>query len=176
MKVALSKNFDGLVSFGQRDVDEEMVTLAEKFLVRCVCKDENINTFDHICNMVYYKKSKKVDLERFPPTSSSILLHIKRVYLQSYVWLRSPFAKSLVIDPHEYGYKLQEYDDEVMKPNIMTISLPEDLPTPCKYGKCARANVCICRVNNIQRCQYCNCKAETCQNSSNLLFINEILC
>ena len=138
------------------DIDEEMVTLAEKFLVRCICKDENINTFDQLRNMVYYKKSKKLDLERFPPTSSSILLHIKRVYLQSYVWLRSPFAKSLVIDPHEYGYKLQEYDDEVMKPNIMTISLPEDLPVLCKCGKCARANVCICHVNNIQCCQYCN--------------------
>ena len=43
--------------------------------------------------MVYYMKSTKSDLERFPPTSSSILLHIKRAYLQLYVWLRSPFAK-----------------------------------------------------------------------------------
>ena len=107
-------------------IDEEMVTLAENFLVRCICKDENINTFDQPRNMVYYKKSKKLDLERFPPTSSSILLHIKRAYLQSHVWLRSPFAKSLVIDPLQYGYKLQEdddEDDEVMKPNIMVISL-----------------------------------------------------
>ena len=76
--------------------------------------------------MVYYKKCKKLDLERLPPTSSSIFLHIKWAYLQSYVWLRSPFAKSLVIDPLEYGCKLQEDDDdEVMKPNIMTISLSE---------------------------------------------------
>ena len=80
------------------DIDEEMVTLTEKFLVRCICKDENINTFDQLRNMVYYKKSKKLDLERFPPTSSSILLHIKRAYLLSYVWLRSPVAQSLVID------------------------------------------------------------------------------
>ena len=137
--------------------------------MRCICKDKNINTFDQLRNMVYYNKSKKLDLERFPPTSSNILLHIERAYLQSYFWLRSPFAKSLVIDPLEYGYKLQEDDDdddEVMKLNIMTISLPEDLPIPCKCGTCARANVCICRVNNKQ-CQYCNCKTETCQNSSN---------
>ena len=136
--------------------------------MRCICKDKNINTFDQLRNMVYYNKSKKLDLERFPPTSSNILLHIERAYLQSYIWLRSPFAKSLVIDQLEYGYKLQEDDDdEVMKPNIMTISLPEDLPIPCKCGKCARANVCICRVNNKKCCHYCNCKAETCQNSSN---------
>ena len=43
----------------------------------------------------------------------------------------------------------EDDDDEVMKPNIMTISLSENLPIPCKCGKCARANVCICRVNNI---------------------------
>ena len=76
--------------------------------------------------MVYCKKSKKLDLERYPLTPSSTLLHIKRASLQSHVWLRSPFAKSLVIDPLQYGYKLQEdddEDDEVMKPNIMVISL-----------------------------------------------------
>ena len=101
-----------------------MVTLAEKFLVHCICTDENVNTFCQTRNMVYYKKSKKLDLERFPPTSSSIFLHIKRAYLQSYVWLRSPCAKNLVIDPLEYGYKLQEDDDaELMKLNIETISL-----------------------------------------------------
>ena len=157
-----------MVSIGQFDIDEEMVTLAEKFLAHCICTDENVITFGQTRNMVYYKKSKKLDLERFPPTSSSIFLHIKRAYLQSYVWLRSPFAKSLVIDSLEYGDKLQEDDDaEVMKLNIKTISLPEDLPIPCKCGKCARANVSIGRVNNIRCCQYCNCKAETCQNSSN---------
>ena len=107
------------------DIDEEVVTLAEKLLVRCICKDEKINTFDQLRNVVYYKKSKKLDLERFPPTSSSVLLHIKCAYLQSYVWLHSPFANSLVIDPFEYGYKLQEVnDDEVMKPNKMVISFP----------------------------------------------------
>ena len=85
LKVALSKNFDVLVSFGQMDIDEKMITLAEKFLVRCIYKDENINTFDQLRNMVYYKKAKKLNPERFCPTSSSILLHIKCAYLQSYV-------------------------------------------------------------------------------------------
>ena len=128
------------------DVDEEIVTLVERFLVRYICKDENINTFDYLRNMVYYKKSKTLVLERFPPTSSIVFLRMKRAYLQSYVWLRSPFAKSLVIDPLEYGYKLQEdEDDKVMKPNIMT----EDPPVLCKCEKCARANTCICRASNV---------------------------
>ena len=32
-----------------------------------------------------------------------------------------------------------------MKPNIMT----EDPPVLCKCEKCARANTCICRANNV---------------------------
>ena len=36
LKVALSKHFDGLVSFGQMDIADKMVTLAEKFLVCCI--------------------------------------------------------------------------------------------------------------------------------------------
>lgn len=67
-----------MVSFGQSVIDGRMVAVAEKFLVRCICKDKNIATFDKLRNNVYYKKSKELDLEKFPPTSSSILLHIKR--------------------------------------------------------------------------------------------------
>ena len=44
-----------------------------------------------------------------------------------------------------------------------------------KCGKCARANVYICRVNNIQCCEYCNCKAETCQNSLSWCFLDFML-
>jgi hypothetical protein len=128
LKIALSEKFDGLNSFGQMAINEEMVSLAEKFLVRCICKDESVNTFDQLRNMVYYKKSKKMDLERFPPTSSSILLHIKRAYLQSHIWLRSPFVKSVVIDPLEYGYQLDEDEDEIIRPKLVTNCLPDDLP------------------------------------------------
>ena len=40
LKVALSKNFDELVLFGQMDIDEEVFTLAQKFLVCCIYKDK----------------------------------------------------------------------------------------------------------------------------------------
>ena len=80
--------------------------------------------------------------------------HKTCIYLQSQVWLRSCFAKSLAIDPLKFSYKLQDDDDddddEEMKPNIMTISLPQNLPIPCKCGRYAGTNLRICRVNNIQ--------------------------
>ena len=119
--------------------------LIKWIFVCCICKEKNINIFEQRRDIVYYKKSKKLDLEKIPPTSSIILLRIKRAYVQSYVLLRSSFLKILVIDPPDYGYKLQEGDDEeVVKQNIMTISLPKDLPIPCKCGNCARADVWFC--------------------------------
>ena len=42
--------------------------------------------------------------------------------------------------------------------------LPHDLPQPCKCVKCAKSNVCICRMNEINCCKYCNCKTDSCQN------------
>ena len=156
-----------MVSLGQSVIDEEMVAVAETFLVCCICRDENIATFDQLRNNVYYKKSKELDLERFPPTSLSILLHIKRAYFQSYVWLRSPFVDNITLDPLEYGYELDSDDNEVITPKIVQSILPDDFPIPCKCGKCAKANACLYRVNNIQCCQYWNCKAEVCRNPFN---------
>ena len=71
LNVALSKSFDGLVSFGQIDIDEETDTLAEKFFVRCICKDENINTFDQPYCIVYYMKSSNI-IKYFAPHKTCI--------------------------------------------------------------------------------------------------------
>ena len=56
-----------MVSFGQLVIDEEMVAVADTFLVCFICRDENIATFDQLSNNVYCKKSKELDLERFLP-------------------------------------------------------------------------------------------------------------
>ena len=86
----------------------EILRLAENFFVRCICKDENVKTFSLLRNIVYYKKSKKLDLQKLPATSSSVLLHFKRAYLQTHIWLRSALMKSVEIIPLEYGHELED--------------------------------------------------------------------
>ena len=167
MKVASTEKFDELVSFGQSTMDEEMQTLAENFLIGCICKDKNVNTFDQLRHIVYYKKSKELDLEKLPATSSSVLLHIKRAYLQTYIWLHSAFVESIEINHLGYGYELEDDDEEMMAPEIIEKILPDKLPMPCKCVKCTKSNVCTCHVNKIRCCQYCNCKTEICQNQLN---------
>ena len=80
-----------------------MQALAENFLIRCICKNKDVNTFNQLHHIVYYNKSQELDLEKLPATSSSVLLHIKRAYLQNYIWLHSAFVESIEINPLEYG-------------------------------------------------------------------------
>ena len=128
MKVASTEKFDELVSFGQSTMDEEMQTLAETFLIRCICKEKTINIFNQLCHIVYYKMSKELDLEKLPATFSSVLLHIKRTYLQTYIWLHSTFVESNEINPLEYGYELEDDDEELMTPKTTEEILPDELP------------------------------------------------
>ena len=164
LKVASDESFSKLVDFGKREINEEMITLAEKFLVKCVCKDEFTTTFNQLRSKVFYKKYKHLDLEKLPPTSSSIRFHIKRAYIQAHVWLHSYFVESIEIDPVEYGYERDETEELLIPIITPELTVPEELPMPCKCIKCARETVCVCRINAVKCCQYCNCQSKDCKN------------
>ena len=164
LKSATSENIPTLVSFGQASFNEDMKAMAEKFLVGCISKDKNVDNFDDLRHKTYYKKSTEISIEKLPPTSSSIALHVKRAYLQTYIWLRAPFINNLEIDPLQYGNEINEDDEDEIVPTAVNHVLPEDFPMPCKYDKCARENVCSCRINNLQCCQYCSCQPDSCKN------------
>ena len=164
LKSATSENIPTLVSFIQASFDEDMKAMAEKFLVGCVSKDKDIDNFDDLRHKTYYKKSTEISIEKLPPTSSSIALHIKRAYFQTYIWLRAPFINNLEIDPLQYGYEVNKDDEDEIVLTVVNHVLPEDFPMPCKCGKCARENVCSCRINDLQCCQYCSCQPDSCKN------------
>ena len=113
---------------------------------------------------MYHDRISALDLEKFPPTSSSIVMHIKRAYLQAYMWYHSPFTESIELKPEDFGYL--RIDDEYLVPEISNKSkIPELFPQPCKCQKCARKNVCGCRIKSIVCCKYCKCGAgDVCQN------------
>ena len=53
---------------------------------------------------MYHQKSFHLDSKKLPPTLSSIHIHIKRVFLQCYLWLHAPFVESIEVNPEDYGY------------------------------------------------------------------------
>ena len=107
----------------------------------------------------YHQYSFKLDLEKLPTTSDTIRTHILRAYFQSYLWYHTPFERSVELDPVQYGYHLE---DECFIPTILSDEerLPEDFPMPCKCIKCARKNLCLCRVKKIPCCTFCKCGNE----------------
>ena len=113
---------------------------------------------------VYHDKTGSLDLEKFPPTSSCIGLHIRCAYFQAYLWYHCPFTESIEIKPEDFGYICNE--NEQLVPEITNnFTTPESFPKPCSCLKCARKTICGCRKMSIMCCKYCKCNAgEDCQN------------
>ena len=155
-------NCDLLSGFGQESLTEEMITKAEKFLLKCI-SSHDVKSFDELRFVVFHEKHLVFDIERFPPTTDSIRQHIIRAYFQCFKWFNSLSFDDVVIDPLDYGYYL---DEDEMVPILSTKpSLPKDFPHPCTCKKCAKGTVCKCRVLNIACCQNCKCQANSdCRN------------
>ena len=67
-------------------------------------------------------------------------------------------CESINMNPLEYGYI--EDDNMIIIPVIVIKEVvPEDFPMPCNCLKCARSNICICRIKNIECCKFCKCRA-----------------
>ena len=66
--------------------------------------------------------------------------------------------------PEDYGYQLD--NKKGLIPTIIADDqelLPNDFPKPCSCLKCARKNVCPCRVCETLCCEFCNCRG-ICKN------------
>ena len=56
---------------------------------------------------------------------------------------------------YTYGDTLD--DNETLVAGISSSEFPDDFPVPCTWGKCARDNVCPCKIKSIGCCQFCKC-------------------
>ena len=97
------------------------------------------------------------NIEKLPCTSESIKLHIKRVFLQIRKWVNAATTESISLSLLNYEYKF-ETDSGTL---ILQVT-PEgrtlvDFPWPCTCLKCARANICLCRMKDIPYCNFCKC-------------------
>ena len=65
----------------------------------------------------HHQKSFQLDLQKLPPTYSSIHIHIKRACFQCYLWVPCT-VESIEINPGDYGYELT--GDDMLVPTITT--------------------------------------------------------
>ena len=96
-----------------------MISNAEQFLVKCVSssKSHSHTSFDEFRYETYHNKKFTFDLEKLPPTSTSIKQHIRRAYLQCNMWLNALSKEHITLDPVQYGYIVDE--DNHVVPNIL---------------------------------------------------------
>ena len=91
LEIAKTNGYSLLRSFATRELSEEMIATVELFLVKCISKNTRSTNFDELREEIHHNKSFKLDIEKLPPTSNSIKLHIRRAYLQAYLWYCEPF-------------------------------------------------------------------------------------
>ena len=127
------------ITIGKTELTDDIISNAEKFLLKCI-SDQNLNKFDDIMYEQHRKKLHLFDLEKFPPTSSSIRQQILSAYSQCHLWLHAPFIEDIFWDPLGYGYMVNEED--YLAPIIkLHLAFPLEFSSPCNCLKCARAQI-----------------------------------
>ena len=95
---------------------------------------QNLNLLEsywiHFCRYkVYRSKTGSLDLEKKPPTSTSITLYIRRAYPQAYLLVD--------IKPEDFGY-LHNENEQFIPQITNNFLIPESFPKPCSCLKCTR--------------------------------------
>ena len=91
-KAAHKTEYASLDQFGLSHLDEQMYETAEHFLLECLTRQQNreVDTFDEL----RFSHKYRLDLEKFPCTSRSIRMHIKKAYYQCSLWIFALTMKS----------------------------------------------------------------------------------
>ena len=148
-----------ILNFDCPQLTESAIHMAETFLVKCLKPSTDMQSFDNLCLNAFDCNALKMDFEKTPCTSTNASKHILRAYYQQQLWVQAPFRDAtLIMNAESYGFVRR---GSLLVPEIV-ISKPEDLPDPCKCGKCARKNGCPCRIAEIHCCKYCKCKGGDC--------------
>ena len=93
-----------------------------------------------------------------------LTLHIRRAYLQAYLWYYCALTESVDIKPEDFGY-LQNENKQLIPHFTNNCSIPESFPKPCSCLKCTQQKVCGCRKMSVICCKYSKCgSGDDCQN------------
>ena len=167
-KAAFKSEYSASKDFGISPLENDTYIIAEHFLLECISRvvSRSEETFNDLRYSRYHSQNYKLDLNKFPCTSNSLRFHIQRAYFQCRLWILSATIESIDLDPVLYGYT---FDDSKMLISVINdgIPLPEDFPAPCACLKCARGNICPCRVLGIECCDICKCHKK-CKNPKNM--------
>ena len=156
---------DSLILFGQtQKLDVTTAAKCEQFVCDLYPSSKRTpNAADELRYLLFCLKKQKNEM--LPPTSESLLQHVKRANYQTYIWRHLLDAMQDLNSPDEHGW---EKEEDILKPVLMTKerapkSLLELTTCQCKKSEC-RTN-CSCNNAGLSCTESCVCMAdERCQN------------
>ncbi len=150
-----TEHFELLTDF-RLDVFPLSKISAEIFIVRLYKVTQGAESAD-VARYVLFRKLKKLD--KLPPTSDALELHMKRAYYQQSVWEFSPLGVANDLLPEEYGWKLNEngeYDPILTLLEPVPEGFLDVISCNCGKTQCSRLN-CKCRKNGVSCTPLCGC-------------------
>ena len=152
------ESFDPLITdFGREALDGDMIRYAEQFLIKVIAKKyQDCPTFDELRVKLYHHQSKDKRFIDLPCSSSTIHDNIRRAFLQTKLWLDSPFLNAAeTMEFQDYGY-VCHLNENLIVPKLDDVVKPLDVPEPCKCTTCVK-RTCTCRVEKIPCSVFCGC-------------------
>ena len=156
---------ESLVSVGQSlEVDDVTAKKTELFICSLYTISNRIPaTVDEARYIMFCQKAQSNII--LPPTSDSLLQHIKRSNYQAYVWRKALVARQGMPSPDGHGWRVES---DILCPHLMTKPpAPASILelTNCQCWKSSCTKNCSCSKNGLACTEACKCMAdEACQN------------
>jgi hypothetical protein len=128
--------------------------VAAKFVCRLYSNDSNDdNDVDLVRMKVFSQKTR--DVERIPPTSDALYLHLKRSVFQASIWTTAHRTMMPVIDPTNHGWK---EEDGKLIPIWTSMPLARDVfHLDVKCTCISTCSLCKCMKAKLKCTRLCKC-------------------
>ena len=145
-----------------------MLQQAEQFLINVVTKKYRYcSTFDELRAKLYHHQSNNKRFVDLPYSSMTLHNNIRRAFLQTKLWLDSPFLNATdTMDFQDYGY-VCHINESMILPKLSDDEVyPLDVPKSCKCTTCVKRTF-TCRIAGLACSVFCGCvdhEDKGCQN------------
>lgn len=147
-------------------VSNQSLISSEAFICSLYNRGGRFTKADDVRYLLFCQKNKKS--EELPPTSESLIHHIKRANFQTHIWNKALVALQNLPSPDGHGWKMEGNN---LVPVLMTKEhAPKSIIelTACRCKKSACTRNCSCRLSNLSCTDACLCMIdEECQNPMN---------
>ena len=112
--------------------------------------------------------NRAAEAESLPPTSGSLMLHIRRAHFIAMIWRQAGVSHQCLPSPAECGWDFDESRSQYTAIRCLSPPAPQAVMYFVQCGcKCGCKGRCSCQNNNIPCTKLCGCVGFGCTNQAN---------